>query len=128
MSLPPIPPRVLKFLAEKIDTVIELEALLIMSDDENRAWTEQEVAARLYTQPASAARVLDALSRRQLIAAEGKPPQYRFNQPHSDDRTLIAEVAQAYSRNVVAISTYIHSKASVSVKEFARAFDLKKEP
>ena len=123
----PISPRVLKFLVEKIDTVAEIETLLIMSDDEHRLWHEQEIAARLYTQPANAARLLEALVRRELLAAEGKPPVFRFSPVRSDDREVFAEVADAYRQNLVAITTYIHSKASTSVQEFARAFDLKKD-
>jgi len=49
------------------------------------------------------------------------------NPARSDDRKMLAEVAEAYRRNLVAITTFIHSKASTSVKEFARAFDLKKD-
>jgi hypothetical protein len=127
MSPPPISPRVLKFIAEKIDSVAELETLLIMSDDEHRLWSVQEIAARLYTEIPKAARVLDALARRELTTAEGEPPRFRFSPTHSDDRKAFAEVADAYRRNLVAIATYIHSKASGSVKEFARAFDLKKD-
>ena len=127
MSLPPVPPRVIQFIAEKIDTVAELETLLIMSDDEQRLWSAQEMAARLYTEESKASRTLDALARRQLVAAEGEPPRFRFSPAHSDDRKTFAEVADAYRRNLVAITTFIHSKASASIKEFARAFHLKKD-
>jgi DNA-binding MarR family transcriptional regulator len=127
MTTAPISPRVLQFVAEKIDTVAELETLLIMSDDEHRQWSDQEVAARLYTTPAAATRVLDSLVRRELITADGKPARFRFNPARSEDRKLFAEVAEAYRRNLVAITTFIHSKASASVQDFARAFDLKKD-
>jgi hypothetical protein len=127
MTAPPISPRVLNFIAAKIDSIAELETLLIMSDDAHRLWSETEIAARLYTAPANALTVLESLTRRELITAEGKPAQFRFAPAHSDDHKLFAEVAEAYRRNLVAITTFIHSKASASVKEFARAFDLKKD-
>jgi hypothetical protein len=127
MNTLPISPRVLAFIAEKIDTVAALETLLIMSEDEQRLWSESDIAARLYTQPANALTVLNSLLRRELIAAEGKPPRFRFAPAHGEDRQLFGEVAEAYRRNLVAITTFIHSKASASVKEFARAFDLKKD-
>jgi hypothetical protein len=38
------------------------------------------------------------------------------------------EVAAAYRRHLVQLATFIHSGASPAVREFARAFDLKKEP
>lgn len=127
MALPLISPRVLKFIVEKIDSVAELETLLILSDDENRRWSVQEIAARLYTQPANAARVLESLVRCELASAEGSPSQFRYSPAHSDDRKAFAEVAEAYRRNLVAITTLIHSKASTSVNEFARAFEMKKD-
>jgi len=127
MSPTPISPRVLKFITEKIDTVAELETLLIMADDEYRLWSAQELAARLYTEDSKAGRILVALARRQLAVAEGEPPRFRFSPTHDDDRQAFAEVADAYRRNLVTITTFIHSKASASVKEFARAFDLKKD-
>jgi hypothetical protein len=127
MTAPAISPRVLSFIAEKIDTVAELETLLIMSDDPQRLWSESAIAARLYTSPLNAMAALTSLVRRELVVAEGKPEQFRFAPQHSDDRKTFAEVAEAYRRNLVALTTFIHSKASVSVKEFARAFDFKKE-
>ena len=78
MSLPPVSPRVLRFIAERIDTVAELETLLILCDDELRPWSEQEIAARLYTQPADALRVLGSLARHELVTHDGKPPRFRF--------------------------------------------------
>jgi hypothetical protein len=37
------------------------------------------------------------------------------------------EVAAAYRRHLVPLATFIHSRASTAVREFARAFDLKKD-
>lgn len=127
MAPPRISPQVLKFIAEKIGTVAELEALLIMCEDESRLWNEQELAARLYTQAAHASKVLTTLARRELLAVEGKPPRYSFRPAHEHDRQVFAEVAEAYRQNLVAIATYIHSRASAPVQEFARAFELKKD-
>ena len=127
MPLQQVPPAVLKFITEKIDTVVELEALLILCQERDRSWTEQELAARLYTPPSQARKALESLARRQLVLVAERSTGYRFNAHSEDNCQLVAEVEQAYRNNLVAISTYIHSKASVSVKEFARAFDLKKE-
>jgi hypothetical protein len=37
------------------------------------------------------------------------------------------EVAASYRRHLVPLATFIHSRASTAVREFARAFDLKKD-
>jgi hypothetical protein len=40
---------------------------------------------------------------------------------------MMLQVDAAYRRDLVRISTMIHAKASSAVREFARAFRLKKE-
>jgi DNA-binding MarR family transcriptional regulator len=67
--MPPsrISARVIGFIADKIDTVAELETLLILSDDELRSWSAQDLAARLYIEPAKAATILNTLVRRRLV-------------------------------------------------------------
>ena len=49
---PEIPARVLQFLAERIDTVPQLEALLLLWESPQRQWTEEELAARSLRGPA----------------------------------------------------------------------------
>lgn len=127
MTSPDISRNVLQFVAEKIDTVPQLEALLLLREDETRRWSEVEIAARVYVSRETAHSILEALQRRYLIVAEGDPQRYRYNPGHDGSRELLCEVATAYRRHLVPMATFIHSKASASVLEFARAFDLKKD-
>jgi hypothetical protein len=122
-----IPVAVLEFISKHIDTVPQLETLLIMSAEENRVWTADEIAARTYVGHASAAVVLDQLRRRQLIAITEDGRGYQFRPASEDERQLVGQTAIAYRRYLIPLATYIHSKASTSVKEFARAFALKKD-
>jgi predicted transcriptional regulator len=127
MTPPDIPPHVLTFVAEHIDTVPQLEALLLLREDEQRSWTVEELAARIYV-PADAAReILRALEQRRFIVGEEKPPRYRYSPDRSELREQVSLVAVEYQRHLVPIATVIHSKASASVRAFARAFDLKKD-
>ncbi|NJO12393.1 MAG: hypothetical protein HC872_01760 [Gammaproteobacteria bacterium] len=127
MTAPDIPQQVLQFIAEQIDTVPQLECLLLLQQYDHHAWGPDEVAARIYISRETAQGILDVLVRRRLAAAEGTPPRYRFSAGDAAKRELIAEVAATYQRHLVPIATFIHSKASASVREFARAFDLKKD-
>jgi hypothetical protein len=127
MSAPEIPDRVLRFLAERIDTVPQLEALLLLWQDRDHTWSEEEIAARVYITRAAAAATLQALHRRQLVTLDGDPPRYQYNGSWDTAGDLMADVASQYRRHLVRIATFIHSGASTSVREFARAFDLKKE-
>ncbi|HEX7114626.1 MAG TPA: hypothetical protein VF193_05805 [Steroidobacter sp.] len=128
MTSPDVPEAVWQFIAEKIDTVPQLEALLLLWENPNRAWTAGEMAQRIYVKPEAAAQILEALQRRQLASAEGEEEvRYRYNPGWDTKGTLMAEVVRAYRRHLVPIATFIHSGASSSVREFARAFNLKKE-
>lgn len=124
---PDIPRNVLRFIAEEIDTVPQLETLLLLCAAEESGWSEEEVAARIYVSRETARNILLALQGRHLIVAAGDPPQYRYSPGQRGMRELISEVAVAYRHHLVPMATFIHSKASASVREFARAFDLKKD-
>lgn len=123
-----IPRNVLQFIAEKIDTVPELETLLLLRETETHHWSEDEVAARVYVARETARSILEALQRRRLIIVAGEDPlRYRYSPAQDGTRELVTEVATAYRQHLVPMATFIHSKASVAVHEFARAFDLKKD-
>ena len=128
MTSPDIPPRVLQFLAERIDTVPQLEALLLLWENPQRLWSEEELVARVYVSRPVAAAILQALQRQQLVTAEPDPAAgYRYNPQWDPSGEVMPEVATAYRRHLVQLATFIHSRASTAVREFARAFDLKKD-
>lgn len=128
MSSPQIPAAVLQFIAERIDTVPQLEALLLLYENPQRTWTDEQLAARIYVSRAAAAQILQALQRQQLVAVEPtQATHYRYNPQWDPTGGVMPEVATAYSRHLVPLATFIHSRASSAVREFARAFDLKKD-
>jgi len=122
-----IPDDVRRFIEEYIDTVPQFETLLMMSQAMDRDWSVADVAARNYITEERASEILDALRRRGLVSCDETPPRFRFNPANADIRAVVAEVAQYYQANLSRIATFIHSKPSASIKEFARAFDLKKD-
>jgi hypothetical protein len=128
MTSPEIPARVLQFLAERIDSVPQLEALLLMWENPQRLWSEEELAARIYVGRQVAATILQSLQRQQLVTAEpDSAARYLYNPQWDPSGEVMPEVAAAYRRHLVQLATFIHSRASTAVREFARAFDLKKD-
>jgi len=128
MNSPQIPDHVLQFIAERIDTVPQLEALLLLWESAQRAWTEEDLAGRIYVSRQIAAQTLQALQRQNLVlAGAAEPTQYRYNPQWDPTGQVMPEVAAAYRRHLVQLATFIHSRASTAVREFARAFDLKKD-
>ena len=122
-----IPAHVLRFLEENIDTVPQLETLLMMSEAPDRTWLIADVASRNYITELRATATLNALQRRGLVSSDESPPRFRFKPAKDEVRELVADLARCYRRNLSLVTELIHAKPSASVKEFARAFDLKKD-
>jgi hypothetical protein len=116
-----------RFLEENIDTVPQLETLLMMFEKPDHGWLIADVASRNYISEARATDTLNALHRRGLVISEESPPRFRFNPANGEVRALVADLALCYQRKLSAVTELIHAKPSASVKEFARAFDLKKD-
>jgi hypothetical protein len=125
MAPPEIPEEVLDFLSRHIESVPELEALLILSEQTQQPWNEPALAARVYVSLAGARLILEGLQRRKLVSQS--PEGFRFAPADEAQRALVARVAHTYRTNLVAVANFIHRKAPGSVMEFARAFDLKKD-
>lgn len=120
-----LPDDVLRFIADRIDSVPHLEALLLLWEDPARRWTAEEIAARIYVSRELAERLLEDLARQGLVA--GEAGGYAYEAGWDPSGKTMERVANSYSRQLVRVSSLIHSKASRGVREFARAFELKKK-
>jgi hypothetical protein len=121
-----LPEGVRLFIFQNIDSVPELELLLLLAD-RVRDLDVPEAAARVYVEEDKARRLIEKLRRRNLVEAFGEPARYRFAPADAEDERRVRQLSQAYRTQLVAMANLIHSKASASVQEFARAFDLKKD-
>lgn len=126
MTSAAIPPVVERFLLGSIDTVPHLEALLLIFHSPATVWAVEELAARIYVSDKQAAAILDDLARRSLVArVQQSPTHYQFIDRSPEQTQLLEQVAQSYRTQLVQITRFIHSNASGSVRDFARAFRLK---
>jgi hypothetical protein len=120
-----VPEPARRLVLDAIDSVAELEALLLLRDTAGQRWSVEAASARLYVNPAVAADALDALARRGFL--DESPDGYVY-QPESPDLAEgVTALAQAYSTSLIAVTHLIHSKPSASVQDFARAFRFRKE-
>jgi hypothetical protein len=124
MDADELPPDVARFILEKIDTVPELEALLLLKHTSPQGWRAGALASRLYVPPREAIAVLAKLARLGLAAAGGE--DFRFNLA-SPDAPLLERLAVSYRTQLTAIARLIHAKPSSALREFARAFDVKSD-
>jgi len=114
-----------QFLLDEIDTVPHLEALLLIWNSRSKHWSAEDMGRALYLSPDSAKEILEDLVRRGLISSSGPLPDYYF-QPEPDRDELLAAVNNAYQKDLIHVSRLIHSKPSAAIREFARAFRIKK--
>jgi hypothetical protein len=117
---------ILRFIASRIDTVPEFEALLLFWEQRPSALTVKQLASMLYVSRDVGATVIRALERRRLImpAAGSK---YAYDSAWEPDGEFMARVAATYRRHLIRITRMIHSKAPTAVLEFARAFEPRKD-
>lgn len=128
MNEDPIPDDIKKFVVENIDSVAQLEALLLLRENLNEQWSATAVAKRLYISEQETIPLLARLGAAGLIlATDSKPPLYTY-QPDSPELVqLVDKLAETYSRHLVPITNLIHAKPRKRVQEFADAFKLRKE-
>lgn len=119
---------VYEYILEKIESVPHLEAVILLWNSRPVGWAADELASRLYVPSERAVEILQDLIRQQLVQqTAGSPPRYSYL-PRSDEQNeWMFRVDTAYRQEIVRISTMLHTKASPSVREFARAFRFKKD-
>lgn len=113
-----------RFILEEIESVPHLEALLLLWRNRPRCWSVEDLARSLYLQTDATQVLLDDLERHGFILHE--PSGWSWNE-QSHQAGLMADVDATYRRELVRISSMIHSKPSPAVRQFASAFRLKKD-
>jgi hypothetical protein len=124
MTGDPIPHAVRELITDRLDSVPELEAVLLFRETPGRGWTAEEAGTRLYVSTTVAAHVLDTLAARGFFAVSDD--RYRYAPESADLATTVDQLAEAYRRHLVAITELIHAKPSRQVRDFANAFRLRK--
>jgi predicted ArsR family transcriptional regulator len=123
-----IPPDIQQFIHHNIDSVAQLEGLLLLRADTQVEWTAEEVAQRLYVPANEAAENLNLLVARELIAASGRAMlRYRYAPRSIDQQVLVDRLADLYAKYLVPVTHLIHAKPKSRIQEFSDAFRLRKE-
>jgi len=119
---------VYEYILEKIDSVPHLEAVILLWNSRPVGWTAEELASRIYVPTERSTEILQDLVRQQLVQqSTASPPRFSYLPRNEEQNEWMFRVDTAYRREIVRISTMLHSKASPSVREFARAFRFKKD-
>jgi hypothetical protein len=117
-----------RFLVDEIDSVPQLEALLLMWNRRPKRWYCSEIAKALYISQELAQDVIRHLVQHRLLnRMEAGADCYELRIDSQEERWLLEGLDFVYRHELVRVSTLIHAKASRAVRDFASAFRFKKE-
>jgi hypothetical protein len=116
-----------QFIIEKIDSVPHLEALLLIWEHPEQRWTADALAKFLYVKPGAARAIALDLIRHGCIRKAGSADIYEVDASWDRQGDFMRRLATAYRSLLIPITTLIHSKASAAVRDFAKAFQFKKD-
>jgi hypothetical protein len=119
-----VPAEVQRFIAAEIQSVGQLEVLLLLRGAADKNWTSDEVARALVMQRPSVEAWLDTMAVRGLLAATDDA--YRFAPPSGEVERTIDELAESYARYRVAVIGVIFSRPSEGVTRFSEAFRIRR--
>jgi hypothetical protein len=119
-----IPAELRDFIARHIDSVGQVEALLLLRDNAAAGgWDAPRLAGRLYVSEAEAAAILAHLLEQGFVTEQAG--EYRFDQ-QARQAGIIDQLAEAYARQLIPITNLIHAKPR-RIRAFADAFKLKRD-
>ena len=124
--------RVKQFLADHVESVMQLEILLLLAGQSGKVWTASELAQQLRIDVAWVDAQLRALVAGGLASVDdagtgGGGPAFRYAPRTAELGTTVDELARAYADRRVTVIGLIFSKPVDKIRSFADAFRLRKE-
>lgn len=120
-----IPDDLREFILQHIDSITQLEALLLLRANAGEAWDVARAKARLYVLEDEVARVLERLFADGFLIQDGSG--YRYKCRESEAAAKVERLAALYATHLIPVTNMIHDKLR-HVRAFAEAFQFKKEP
>jgi hypothetical protein len=118
-----VPADVRRFIAAEIESVEQLEVLLLLRATPDKEWTAKEVARARVSREASAADWLRKMEARGLLSSSADAYRYA---PPAEVAESIERLAESYAGYRVAVIGLIFSKPSERVTLFSDAFRIRR--
>lgn len=123
-----IPEDIKVFLLQHIDSIAQLEALLLLRANPESVWNAETLASRLYIPPKETAVLLESLSTDGFLVTTGHAPRfYQYHCVSHDLAGMVDRVACFYAKYLIPVTNLIHAKSQTRVQAFADAFRLRKD-
>jgi hypothetical protein len=121
-----IPSNVRRFLNDHVESVVQVEALLLLHARPDEAFGRADVAAALKVEPAWAEAQLSNLRDRGILS-EVAAGSYRWAPATPEIGAAVAGLARAYADRRVTVIGLIYAKPSEPLRSFADAFRIRKD-
>ena len=121
-------PEVKSFLLANIDSIAQLEVLLLVWATPNQKCSCENIAERLYITQEDAAPFLSKLVTRGLIeVTDTQPHLFQYRSSSEELRRIVDQVADVYAIYLIPVTNFIHGKSKRNIQDFADAFKMKKD-
>jgi hypothetical protein len=115
-----------RFIRDNVDSVEQLEVLLLLRSAPDKEWGALEVSQTLYRQPESVATRLNDLRERGFLSVnQASPPLYQYS-PNPQDSEIITGLEHSYRVRKDAVIQMIFSKPKDSLRTFSDAFRIRR--
>jgi hypothetical protein len=123
-----LPDEVRRLLAERIESIAQLEVLLLLHRTAPMEWGAEAVSRELRIETGWAAELLALLQRADLVAASGADSRlYRFQPAGIELGKAVESLAASYADRRVSVVAQLYSRPVDRIRVLADAFRIRKE-
>jgi hypothetical protein len=115
-------------IADHIDSVLQLEILLLLQGQPQKEFSVAEVAAELRVDVGFVNEQLSNLCARGMLACDDASKTYRYGPRSTEMQQAIQGLRTAYTDRRVSVISLIFAKPVDKLRSFADAFRLRKDP
>jgi hypothetical protein len=119
-----VPDDLRSFILEHIDSVAQLEALLLLRREAGREWDAESTARRLYVSDTVAGEILSRLRADQLLSS--REGFFRYAPASPELAAMVDRLAAIYSRALIPVTNLVHNNP-LRLRKFADAFRFRKD-
>ena len=112
-----------RFILRHIDSITQLEGLLLLHANPDKAWDVASVTKRLYASERDVEAALNRLCTGRLLSCSAGI--YCYDPESPENRALVDQLVATYSRHLIPVTNLIHSKVR-DIRDFADAFRFRK--
>lgn len=122
-----LPKITVQFIAECIDSVEQLQVLLLLHGDPTRHWTIEQISRELRSSESSVEkRIADLVARKAIQNPKESGATYRYIPFSEDTAKNVDELARVYKLYPYRVIDQIYAKPRHAVQSFADSFQFRK--